>query len=84
MNNKVLQKAINLQPEYLNINISEDNNNDFLLHLEDSIEEQNQFRNLFYPFDLYLYKEVYLDENYDIIEEREYEENGGQRNSKLS
>lgn len=54
------------------------------LDLEDSIEEQNQFRNLFYPFDLYLYKEVYLDENYDIIEEREYEENGGQRNSKLS
>lgn len=53
------------------------------LDLEDSIEEQNQFRNLFYPFDLYLYKEVYLDENYDIIEEREYEENGGQRNSKL-
>lgn len=54
------------------------------LDLKDSIEEQNQFRNLFYPFDLYLYKEVYLDENYDIIEEREYEENGGQRNSKLS
>ena len=54
------------------------------LDLKDSIEEQNQFRNLFYPFDLYLYKEVYLDENYDIIEEREYEKNGGQRNSKLS
>lgn len=54
------------------------------LDLEDSIEEQNQFRNLFYPFDLYLYKEVYLDENYDIIEEREYTENEGQRNSKLS
>lgn len=54
------------------------------LDLKDSVEEQNQFRNLFYPFDLYLYKEVYLDENYDIIEEREYEENGGQRNSKLS
>lgn len=54
------------------------------LDLKDSVEEQNQFRNLFYPFDLYLYKEVYLDENYDIIEEREYKENGGQRNSKLS
>ena len=54
------------------------------LDLKDSIEEQNQFRNLFYPFDLYLYKEVYLDENYDIIEEREYKENEGQGNSKLS
>ena len=54
------------------------------LDLEDSIEEQNQFRNLFYPFDLYLYKEVYLDENYDIIEEREYKENERQGNSKLS
>ena len=54
------------------------------LDLKDSVEEQNQFRNLFYPFDLYLYKEVYLDENYDIIEEREYKENEGQGNSKLS
>ena len=54
------------------------------LDLEDPIEEQNQFRNLFYPFDLYLYKEVYLDKNYDIIEEREYKENEGQGNSKLS
>ena len=41
MNNKVFQKAINLQPEYLNTNISEDKNNDILLHLEDSIEENS-------------------------------------------
>lgn len=41
------------------------------LDLKDSVEEQNQFRNLLStPKDLYLYKVVYLDENCDIIEEK--------------
>lgn len=41
------------------------------LDLKDSIEEQNQFRNLLsVPKNLYLYKVVYLDKNCDIIEEK--------------
>lgn len=44
------------------------------LDLNDSIEEQKIFKNATQlDFDLYLYREVYLDENYDIIEEKEYE-----------
>lgn len=45
MKNKVFQKEINLQPEFLNINISEGNVNDILLDLEDSIEE-NRTKNV--------------------------------------
>ena len=42
IDNKFFKKVFNLQPEYLNTNISQDNNNnDKLLHLEESIEKQN-------------------------------------------
>lgn len=41
------------------------------LDLKDSIEGQNQFRNLLsIPEDLSLYKVIYLDKNCDIIEEK--------------
>lgn len=51
------------------------------LDLNDSIEEQEFFKNAtLLDFDLYLYKEVYLDENYDIIEEKEYERGTSENN----
>lgn len=51
------------------------------LDLNDSIEEQEIFKNATQlDFDLYLYKEVYLDENYDIIEEKEYERGTSENN----
>ena len=39
MNNIFFKKAIDLQPEYLNKNISQEQKNDILLDLEESIEE---------------------------------------------
>ena len=51
------------------------------LDLNDSIEEQEFFKNAtLLDFDLYLYKEVYLDENYDIIKEKEYERGTSENN----
>lgn len=51
------------------------------LDLNDSIEEQENFKNAtLLDFDLYLYKEVYLDENYDIIEEETYERGTSENN----
>lgn len=51
------------------------------LDLNDSIEEQEIFKNATrLDFDLYLYKEVYLDENYNIIEEGTYERGTSENN----
>ena len=46
--------------------------------LQFDLEEENEFKKTYMQtwremIGLYLYKEVYLDENYDIIEEKEYE-----------
>lgn len=51
------------------------------LDLNDSIEEQEIFKNATrLDFDLYLYREVYLDENYNIIEEGTYERGTSENN----
>lgn len=46
--------------------------------LQFDLEEENEFKKTYMQtwremIGLYLYKEVYLDENYDIIEVKEYE-----------
>lgn len=53
--------------------------------LQFDLEEENEFKKIYMQtwkemIGLYLYKEVYLDENYDIIEEKEYERRIDERN----